>query len=155
MFVLSVRMSTLKFAGAIILCLAVLIGVFVMADTRDASSLETVSYEGVDSETARRSFLEELGWQLTSDSGKEGELVLPKSFDRVLTGYNEIQRRQGLDLTKYSGKTLERYTYVVTNYPGHEGTVYANLIVYRGRVVGGDVSSSDGNGFVRELTYPR
>lgn len=155
MFVLSVRMSTLKFVGAIVLCLAVLVGVFVMADTKETASLETVKYEGLDNEAARRSFLEELGWQLAADSEKADELVLPKNFDRILTGYNEIQRKQGLDLTKYSGKTVERYTYVVTNYPDHEGTVYANLLIYRGRVVGGDISSSDAGGFVKGLTYPK
>ncbi|MBR6795474.1 MAG: DUF4830 domain-containing protein [Clostridia bacterium] len=155
MFVLSVRMSTLKFAGAIVLCLALLVGVFVMADTSEPSALETVKYEGIDNESLRRSFLEELGWELASEGEKAGELVLPKNFDRVLTGYNEIQRKQGLDLTKYNGKTVERYTYVVTNYPNHEGTVYANLLIYRGRVIGGDISSSDHGGFVRELTYPK
>lgn len=155
MFVLSVRMSTLKFAGAIVLCLALLVGVFVMADTSEPSALETVKYEGIDNESLRRSFLEELGWELASEGEKAGELVLPKNFDRVLTGYNEIQRKQGLDLTKYNGKTVERYTYVVTNYPNHEGTVYANLLIYRGRVIGGDISSSDNGGFVRELTYPK
>ncbi len=155
MFVLSVRMSTLKFAGAIVLCLALLVGVFVMADREEPAALETVQYEGVDNESLRRSFLEELGWQLASDSEKADELVLPKTFDRVLSGYNEIQRKQGLDLTKYHGKTVERYTYTVTNYPDYEGTVCANLLIYRGRVIGGDISSSDGKGFVRGLTYPQ
>lgn len=154
MFVLSVRMSTLKFAGAIVLCLALLVGVFVMADADKPAALETVKYEGIDNESSRRSFLEELGWQLASEGEKAGELVLPKSFDRVLTGYNEIQRKQGLDLTKYSGKTLERYTYVVTNYPDYEGTVHANLLIYRGKVVGGDISASGEKGFVNGLTYP-
>ena len=48
MFVLSVRMSTLKFAGAIVLCLALLVGVFVMADREEPAALETVQYEEVE-----------------------------------------------------------------------------------------------------------
>ena len=155
MFVLSVRMSTLKFAGAIILCLALLVGVFVMADNNTQSTVTAAKYEGVDNESSRRSFLEDLGWKLSSEEVKADEVVLPKSFDRVLTGYNEIQRKQGLDLTKYSGKTIERYTYVVSNHPDCTDTVYANLLIYRGCVVGGDISSSAGEGFVQTLSYPR
>ena len=157
MFILSVRMSTLKFALSIVLCLAVLVGVFVMADgnTSATDTVSALSYEGVESESARRAFLSQLGWKLSDDQEKTDTLTLPKSFDRVLTGYNEIQRTQGLDLSKYCGKTLTRYTYVVENYPDCEGTVYASLLVYRGCVVGGDISTSAGDGFVRPLDYPR
>lgn len=63
-------------------------------------------------------------------------------------GYNEIQRAQGLDLAKYKNKKVSRFTYKVTNYEGYEGEVYANLLVWRDKVVGGDVCSKDVNGFV-------
>lgn len=52
-------------------------------------------------------------------------------------GYNEIQRAQGLDLAKYKNKKVSRFTYKVTNYEGYEGEVYANLLVWRDKVVGG------------------
>ena len=41
-----------------------------------------------------------------------------------------------------------RYTYEVTNYEGAEGTVYANILVYRNRVIGGDICSADVTGFI-------
>ena len=41
-----------------------------------------------------------------------------------------------------------RYTYEVTNYEDYDGVVYANLIVYRGRVIGGDICSADVTGFI-------
>ena len=39
-------------------------------------------------------------------------------------------------------------TYVVTNYEGYSGLVYANLLIYRNRVIGGDVCSADTSGFI-------
>ena len=66
-----------------------------------------------------------------------------------MQGYNEIQKTQGLDLSRYRKKKVTRYTYEVTNYPDYAGTVYANLIVYRGRIVAADLSSADPSGFVR------
>ena len=41
-----------------------------------------------------------------------------------------------------------RYTYELTNYDGYDGKVYVNMIVYRNRVIGGDVCSADVNGFI-------
>jgi len=55
---------------------------------------------------------------------------------------------QGLNLSKYKGKDVTRYTFRITNYDGYEGTVYANVLVYRNRVIGGDLCSADATGFV-------
>ena len=62
-----------------------------------------------------------------------------------------MQKAGGFDLSKYKNREVERYTYTVTNYEGYEGTVYANLIVYRGKVIGGDVCSADADGFCHGL----
>ena len=53
-----------------------------------------------------------------------------------------------LDLSKYKKKNVMRYTYEVTNYEGANGTVYANILVYRNRVIGGDICSADMKGFI-------
>ena len=61
---------------------------------------------------------------------------------------NEIQKEQGLNLLKYKRKKLTRYTFEVKNYEGYDGRVLANVLVYRGKVVGGDICSADIDGFV-------
>ena len=81
-------------------------------------------------------------------------VTIPREFDKVFAAYNEMQRGQGLDLSTYSGKTVERYTYTVTNYENYEGTVLANLLIYRGRVIGGDICSADTAGFVHGFNHP-
>ena len=59
-----------------------------------------------------------------------------------------------MDLSKYKKKTVTRYTFVVTDYEGYEGTVYANVLVYRNRVIGGDICSADVNGFIHGFEKP-
>ena len=76
---------------------------------------------------------------------------MPENFDRVILGYNEIQKLQGLDLSKYSRKRVTRYTYEVEGYPDYEGKVNATLLVYRNRIIGCDISSADPEGFVKPL----
>ena len=78
--------------------------------------------------------------------------TMPESLDRVLLSYNEIQKAQGLDLSGYVRKKVKRYTYTVENYKNQDITVYANVIVYRHRVIGGDISASGEGGFVLPFT---
>ena len=69
--------------------------------------------------------------------------------------YLELQTAQGFDLTKYAGKRVKRYTYEITNYPSGETGVQANLLIYRDKVVGGEVLSPQMNGFVHGLSMPQ
>ena len=57
----------------------------------------------------------------------------------------------GLDLSRYKRKDVMRYTYEVIGYPGYNGVVYANLLIYKNKVIGGDICSADVNGFVTSL----
>lgn len=156
MFICTVRAQTVRFAGVLCLALAILFGVAVIADAGAAivppeETVETVSFSRVKTDEDRLKLLTDLGWKTTGEVVEEENFTLPETFDRVLLGYNEIQKDQGLDLTRYRKKKVTRYTYEITNYPDYEGRVYANLIVWRGRVIAGDISSADPMGFVRGL----
>lgn len=156
MFICTVRAQTVRFAGVLCLALAILFGVAVIADAGAAivppeETVETVSFSRVKTDEDRLKLLTDLGWKTTGEVVEEESFTLPETFDRVLLGYNEIQKDQGLDLTRYRKKKVTRYTYEIANYPDYEGRVYANLIVWRGRVIAGDISSADPMGFVRGL----
>ena len=79
------------------------------------------------------------------------EIVIPEEFDDVYLRYNELQKKQGLDLSKYRSKRVKRWTYIIKNYPGYSETddcVRINLLVFDGCVIGGDVSSVELDGFM-------
>lgn len=154
MFVYTVRASTLRFAILVLVTLGVLgvlIGLGGAGSVSASSDGVTYRFTGVKDEEGRLSFLSQFGIAAKQDSASEEKFTMPKDFDRVLVGYNEVQKKQGLDLTKYGGKKVTRYTYEVEN-GDYEGAVLVNLIVYRGRVVGADVSGGDPEGFVIPLT---
>ena len=153
MFIYSVRASTLKFLAVICVSLVAIITLiaFVPAygeGSISASKDEEITYTGVKTNEDRIAFLSQFGWEVKEEPVEECEVTIPSEFDKIFTGYNEIQKRQGLDLSDYKKKKVVRYTYEVTNYKGAEGTVYANVIVYRNRVIGGDVCSADVTGFI-------
>lgn len=158
MFIYSLRASTLKFfgiVGAALIALAVLI-VFVPGDrpqtasTALAASAAPAAYRFDKVKTAddRVEFLRQFGWEVNPEPLEETEVTIPAEFDKVFAGYNELQKNQGLDLGKYKNKNVTRCTYAVTNYPNYDGRVLANLLIYRGKVIGGDICTADVNGFI-------
>ena len=156
MFVYSVRASSLKFFGLIALVIIAVICLIVLlpgsASKNETESVfingETVRYDGVKTNDGRKSFLSQFGWETSSEPVEEEIVTIPDNFDKIFTGYNAIQKQQGMDLEKYRKKEMTRYTYEITNYPDYDGVVYANILVYRDKVVGGDICSARSDGFV-------
>lgn len=158
MFIYSFRASSLKFLGIISVTLVALIAIVVFvpiyADGAASAGKVTytessdISYDGVKSVGDAMEFLAQFDLTVNGTTAEVQKVTIPAEFDKIFASYNEIQKAQGLDLSKYKKKELTRYTFEVTNYEGYEGKVYANVLVYRGKVVGGDICSADVSGFV-------
>ena len=154
MFIYSVRANTVKFLGFVLIALLLIVGIVATGDNDTvmaAGSGGTIDYGGIKTNEDRVAFIEGFGIKVEDTPMSEQAFTMPKDFDRVILGYNEIQKRQGLDLSKYQNKRVTRYTYKVTNYDS-DGEVYANLFIYRGRIVAADLCSASPEGFVIPLT---
>ncbi|MBQ9801865.1 MAG: DUF4830 domain-containing protein [Clostridia bacterium] len=154
MFIYSMRAGTIRFFGVVCLALVTLVALLAFVPELQPVSAETgvetdtVSYEKVKTNEDRIAFLKQFGWEVAAEPVESTTVTIPAEFDKVFASYNELQKSQGLDLSPYASRTVERYTYTVTNYPNESGTVLANLLVYRGRVIGGDICTADANGFL-------
>lgn len=114
------------------------------------SSKDTVVGQNAPAKTndERLKFISQYGWEVEAEPVEVSEIVIPKEFDEVYKSYNAMQQQQGYDLSKYQNKRCKRYIYKVTNYPGETGEVQINLIVYKNKVIGGDVAAVDLQGFM-------
>lgn len=159
MFVYSMRAGTLRFFAIIAVALAVLVALIAFVpqltptDAADevASDTVTYSFEKIKTNEDRIAFLAQFGWEVSAEPTESTTVTIPREFDKVFSAYNEIQRAQGLDLTAHAGRTVERYTYTVTNYKGYDGAVLANLLIHRGKVIGADICSAESGGFLHGL----
>ena len=162
MFVYSFKASTVRILGVVCIALVGLIALvafvptYVTAGKADTSVGQvsnsqsvSVRYDKMKTEQDVINFLAQFGWQVEGKAIEVKEVSVPGEFDKIYAGYNQVQVAQGLDLARYKGKTVTRYTFKVTNYEGYDGTVYANVLVYRNRVIGGDICSADVTGFVQ------
>lgn len=154
MFIYSVRASTIKFFGVICVALAGLIALIAFVPNYVSDNTVAVgtsgesksySYDKIKNANDVENFLSQFGWSVEKGSVECVEITIPDEFDKIFAGYNEIQRAQGLDLSKYKNKKMTRYTFKVSNYNGYDGVVFANVLVYRNKVVGGDICSGEIN----------
>ena len=151
MFIYSVRGSTVKFFALIIATLALLSGILLFGNggAVAASAGVDVRLDGMETNEDRLEFISQFGISVAGEEKESESFAVPERFDRILAEYNEIQKQQGLDLTKYKNKKVTRYTYTVNDYEGYDGEVNVNLIIYRNTVIGCDISSVDPTGFVK------
>ena len=157
MFVYSVRASTVRFFGVIVLTLAVLIGALVIgrSGTVAVSAASGVDFSCIKTNDDRLAFISQFGIEVSGDPKEEVTFRVPSKLEGVLADYNELQKSQGLDLTKYENKKVTRYTYEIEGYGDYTGPVCVNLIVFRNRVVACDISSADPSGFIEPLVKSR
>ena len=158
MFVFSFKSSKTKLF-VIGLIAALVLGViifFASGRSKVVTNDSGISLKASDA-AERVSFLSQFGWEFDEDPVEICEVIIPTEFDKTYEEYNAIQREQDFDLEKYKGKRVKRYTYEIKNYPDYSadsGFIRANILVFEGLVIGGDVSSLEPNGFQQGLDYP-
>lgn len=162
MFIVTARIpkKRLLAAGAALLCCAaavVLAGIFRAHGSSAVSASSPAAGEnvkGLRGNDSRVAYLESLGWEVGKDPIATEELLIPESFDDSYGDYLALQSEQGFDLSAYCGKRVKRYTYEVLNHPSGEAGVQAALLIYKNRLVGGEVLSARPDGFIHGLAMP-
>ena len=105
MFIYSIRAGTLKLFGFIALALVLTLGVVLFGTEGAAVSAGTdggIDYSGIKTNEDRVRFIESLGIKVEDTPIEEEAFAIPENFDRIILGYNELQKKQGLDLSKYA-----------------------------------------------------
>ena len=115
---------------------------------------EATSAPSASSNDQRVQFLKDFGWDVVNSPKESGQVLIPSEANPVFDRYNALQKDQGYDLSEFAGKRVMRYVYEVRNYPGAKEPVYATLLVYKNKVVGGDVTDSSAKGKIGGFQMP-
>lgn len=111
------------------------------------------------SNSERLAYLESLGWESAPVACEQCNVRIPMKFDEAYEEYNAVQLKQGFDLRKYRAQTVKKFTYELTNYSDSGElspiTVYAELLVLDGEIIGGNIRSAEADGFVTVLAKPQ
>ena len=158
MFIFTARLNrkrlALAAAALILLCGAALTAGTTDADTGANAAAASTASVRVKTNEDRVAYLERCGWQVRPEPISVEELLIPEVFDESYEEYLALQQSQGFDLTGLCGKRVKRCTYEIVNYPTGESGVQVSILIYKNKVVGGEVLSPQLNGFLHGLELP-
>ena len=131
---------------------ALIVGCIVIFGGKSAD--QPTAATSVSDNDSRIAFLQGFGWQVSTSPVSSGQVKIPDTQSAVYARYNELQKSQGYDLSQYAGQTVMRYVYKITNYPGATDPVYATVLVFKGQIIGGDVTNTAAKGVVQTFKFP-
>ena len=141
-------MKTRQKSAIYIVTLAILLIILVLTVGTEQDGISLIKIKNSEDLSE---FLSSLGWECNLTELTTQETTLPQQFDDTFIAYNAIQLKQNCDLTKYAGKTVTVYIVPITNYTGSTDPVLATVLVYKGKVIGGDLHSATMDGFMHGL----
>ena len=155
MFIVTAKVPKRRYflLGAIVI-LAILVAILTLRGGKKEAAESGEPSLQAETNEQRTAYLESLGWDVDAEPIEALRFTLPDELVEPYRSYNEIQLKQGFDLAPYCGETLERYTYCVNNYPDRPKGCQADLYLYDGAIVAGDIVCTGANGFISTLEFP-
>ena len=149
MFVFNVRVTAPKKTAFIIasatvviaiICIICMLSMHKTTITNSATCDEIGTYSLCANTTYEQCrFLEQFGLSADENSAQTQAVTIPSSFNSTYEKYNDIQKKIGLDLCRYSGKSVKKITYTLKN----SSTQYAVLLVYGGKIIGAHLTNGE------------
>ncbi|MEG2004088.1 MAG: DUF4830 domain-containing protein [Clostridia bacterium] len=150
MFIYTLKASSIKFFAVLSLSVIALVALITLVpnyDTVGEAAIVTTNYSGIKTNEDRVNFISTFGYKVSGEA-ENTEVIIPEKFDSVYSKYNDLQRSQGLNLKKFQGKNVSKYSYFVDNYKDYKGRVVITLLVHKNSIIAGDVCGIDGEGFL-------
>ncbi len=146
MFLLSVRAKKrrlIPFVLSVALIAAMLIASLIFPASRTMITVGAVTVQG-DEDVA--TWLRTCGYAVTIPAAEVREVQLPDTFDGALADYERLQVQAGFSLEDYAGQRATCRTYALRDHESGEGAA-VHLYLLQDRVIGGDITASDGTLF--------
>ena len=137
MFVVTLNKTSLKKVGAGALCCALVIfsaflGRYISTRTVAAAAGVNRIESAQDIQTWFTGYgLDVDGTSITADKVK-----IPRKWDDSFSAFNGVVQQSGMDLTRYKGKTVEKWTAFIPAASRGDVSSYGVLLVYRKKAVG-------------------
>lgn len=107
--------------------------------------------KNADTNKKRVDYINSLGLTIKSDTAAEKQVTIPQSFSSVYNNYNSLQKKADFNLEGFKGANVTLYTYIIEPPKDYTGNWACNILVYNGRIIGGDISSSELGGYMLPL----
>ena len=153
MLILTAKVDKKKILMVLVAAAVLIAGLLMLLGGDHEDSTPTVA-PSLNTNEGRVKFLTDFGWEVATSPVESSQVRIPEETTEVYDRYNALQKSQGYDLSQYAGKAVMRYVYRVTNYPDATEPVYATLLIYKGQVIGGDVTNTAAKGSIQGFVMP-
>lgn len=110
----------------------------VVSTTATCDELGSYSLKAL-TENQQYEFLKQFDLSPVNGKITKKEITVPSEFNLVYEEYNELQRKIGLDLTRYKGENAEMFKYELKD----SKTKYAVLLIHNGVVIGAHLTNGE------------
>lgn len=138
MFMITVGKNGLKRAGAVVLCAAVLAGAAVIGRFAGTAAVTASAPVGVKVEGAQdvAGFFVGFGLEIDPAGVTADQVKIPRKWDDSFSAFNTVVTQSGLDLSKYKGRTVEKWLAPIPAKSTGDTQSYGVLLVYKKKPVG-------------------
>ena len=149
MMVMTAKVDIKKVIAALAAVAGVIVVLILLLGGGNSST--TTAAPSVAGNDGRVQFLKNLGWDVNASPAESGQVRIPQPENQIFSRYNDLQKSAGYDLSAYAGRTVMRYVYKISNYPNATEPVYATLLVYKDKIIGGDITDTAASGVMQAL----
>lgn len=148
MFVLNLKLKNSKkfftvFAAVSVALAIICVGALVYSQSkpRDTANSEAIGEYSLKAENSEQieEFLSQFGIEADITGSTKKKVTIPREFNDTYLAYNKLQQHAGLDLSRYSGKTVDHYRIPIQS----DKANFAVLLVYQGYVIGGHLTNGE------------
>ena len=137
MFVVTLNKTSLKKLGlgamccALVVCSA-LLGRYISRRTVTAAA----SVNKIESAQDIQTWFTGYGLDVDGASITADKVKIPRKWDDSFSAFNSVVQQSGMDLARYKGKTVEKWTALIPAASSGETSRYGVLLVYKKKAVG-------------------
>lgn len=137
MFVVTLKKAGLKKVGVGVLCCALVVFSAVLGryiSTRTAPAAASVNK--IESAQDIQTWFTGYGLDVDGATITADKVKIPRKWDDSFSAFNGVVQQSGMDLTRYKGKTVEKWTALIPAASRGDVSSYGVLLVYRKKAVG-------------------
>lgn len=138
MFVVTLSKSRLRRLGVGAMCCALVVCSALLGRYISTRTVETAASPGGRIESAQdiQTWFTGYGLEVDGASITADKVKIPRKWDDSFSAFNEVVAQSGLDLSRYKGKTVEKWQALIPSASNGQESCYGVLLVYKKKPVG-------------------
>ena len=138
MFVVTLNRTRLRQIGVGVMCCAMVVCSALLGRYISNQTVAAAAGTGGKIESAQdiQTWFTGYGIEVDGASISADKVKIPRKWDDSFSAFNEVVAQSGLDLSRYKGKTVEKWQVLIPATSSGEETRYGVLLVYKKKPVG-------------------